>query len=37
LIAPAGVSITAVRRILSHPVAIAQCERFFRESPSSSH
>ena len=33
LIAPAGMSMTSVRRVLSHPVAIAQCERFFRASP----
>jgi prephenate dehydratase len=30
LIAPPGVTIGAVRRVLSHPVAIAQCELFFR-------
>ena len=33
LIAPAGATMASVRRVLSHPVAIAQCERFFRESP----
>ena len=33
LIAPAGVAMASVRRVLSHPVAIAQCERFFRASP----
>ena len=33
LIAPAGVAIADVRRVLSHPVAIAQCEGFFRRHP----
>ncbi len=33
LIAPHGLSIDGVRRVLSHPVALAQCERFFREHP----
>jgi prephenate dehydratase len=33
LIAPEGVGFTQIRRVLSHPVAIAQCERFFREHP----
>src|SRR5688572_15312461 len=33
LIAPPGVAMASVRRVLSHPVAIAQCERFFRASP----
>jgi prephenate dehydratase len=33
LIAPAGVPFSAVRRVLSHPVAIAQCEAFFRAHP----
>ena len=30
LVAPASVTFSAVRRVLSHPVAIAQCEGFFR-------
>jgi prephenate dehydratase len=29
LIAPPGVGIEAVKRVYSHPVALAQCERFF--------
>lgn len=29
LIAPPGVTIDAVKRVYSHPVALAQCERFF--------
>jgi prephenate dehydratase len=33
LVAPAGVALDAVRRVLSHPVAIAQCGRFFRAHP----
>jgi prephenate dehydratase len=33
LIAPEGVRLPAVRRVLSHPVAIAQCEAFFRAHP----
>jgi prephenate dehydratase len=33
LIAPKGVPMTDVRRVLSHPVAIAQCEQFFRAHP----
>jgi prephenate dehydratase len=33
LIAPPGVTLAAVRRVLSHPVAIAQCEHFFRAHP----
>jgi prephenate dehydratase len=33
LVAPAGVAMRAVRRVLSHPVAIAQCEGFFRRHP----
>jgi prephenate dehydratase len=30
LIAPPDVALSSVRRVLSHPVAIAQCELFFR-------
>lgn len=30
LIAPIGVDITDVRRVYSHPVALAQCEKFLR-------
>ena len=33
LVAPAGVTLPDVRRVLSHPVAIAQCEDFFRRHP----
>jgi prephenate dehydratase len=33
LVAPAGVALADVRRVLSHPVAIAQCEGFFRRYP----
>jgi prephenate dehydratase len=33
LIAPPGVPLTAVRRALSHAVALAQCEKFFRAHP----
>lgn len=33
LIAPPGVGFGQVRRVLSHPIALAQCERFFREHP----
>ena len=33
LIASPGTSIEAVRRVLSHPVALAQCEGFFRQHP----
>ncbi len=33
LMAPPGVTLTAIRHVLSHPVAIAQCDRFFRAHP----
>ena len=33
LIAPPGVAIEAIREVLSHPVALAQCVRFLREHP----
>jgi prephenate dehydratase len=33
LIAPPGVALSDVRRALSHPVALAQCETFFRRHP----
>jgi prephenate dehydratase len=33
LIAPRGVRFEAIRRVLSHPVALAQCEEFFRKNP----
>lgn len=33
LIAPRGVPLDAVRRVLSHPVALLQCEEFFRQHP----
>lgn len=33
LIAPPGVALQDVRKALSHPVALAQCETFFRKHP----
>jgi prephenate dehydratase len=33
LIAPPGVKLSAVRRVLSHPVALDQCRNFFRKHP----
>jgi prephenate dehydratase len=33
LVGAPGVKLEQVRRVLSHPVALAQCERFFREHP----
>ena len=33
LIGRPGASIAGLRRVLSHPVALAQCERFFRAHP----
>lgn len=33
LIAPAGVALGEVRRVCSHPVALAQCEKFLRANP----
>ena len=33
LIAPRGVSLSHLRRVHSHPVALAQCERFLRANP----
>ena len=33
LIAPPGMAFADVRRVMSHPVALAQCESFFRRHP----
>ena len=33
LIAPPGVALSEVRRALSHPKALEQCEKFFRQHP----
>jgi prephenate dehydratase len=33
LAAPAGATLDGIRRVLSHPVALAQCRRFFAEHP----
>ncbi len=33
LIAPRGVKLQTVRRVLSHPVALDQCRNFFRSYP----
>ncbi len=33
LVAPPGVTLARLRRVRSHPVALQQCERFFREHP----
>lgn len=33
LIAPPGVARESIRRVLSHPMALLQCERFFRQNP----
>ena len=33
LIAPRGIALSQIRRVHSHPVALAQCERFLRSNP----
>ncbi|MBI2392394.1 MAG: prephenate dehydratase [Deltaproteobacteria bacterium] len=33
LVSVPGATIDGLRRVLSHPIALAQCERFFREHP----
>jgi prephenate dehydratase len=33
LIAPRGVAVEQIKRVYSHPVALAQCERFFNAHP----
>jgi prephenate dehydratase len=33
LVAPPGVTLGQLRRVRSHPVALQQCERFFRDHP----
>src|SRR5262245_41290485 len=33
LIAPQGIRLEDLRRVYSHPVALAQCEKFFRARP----
>src|SRR5712692_8860767 len=33
LIAPPGATLDGIRRVLSHPMALLQCERFLREHP----
>ena len=33
LIAPPGVALSEVRKVMSHPVALAQCQQFFRKHP----
>lgn len=33
LIAPPGIALQSVRRVLSHPMALLQCEKFFQHNP----